>query len=77
MRVIRESGFYKWLWEKFKEFASSTCKRLSWPKYSGKMELTIHRKDDQNIIHFHLCVTDADRRHRVRQPKTATWAISF
>lgn len=71
--VVRESSFYKWLWDKFKEFASSVCARLRWPVWSGKMELTIHRKNPHNLVHFHLCATDPEKRHKLRNSQTVNW----
>lgn len=65
-QVVKSSPFYRWLWEEFKAFAQAAAKALAWPKVSGKMEISVMRKNCANLVHFHLAVTDADRRHRLR-----------
>ena len=64
--AIRSNPFYQHLWSKFKEFIVGVCKQLDWPIKSGKMEITLKRQSDFNLIHFHAAVTDNARRHRCR-----------
>ena len=76
VELVRASPFYQRLWAEFKEFAAHVCEMLHWPKKSGTMEISFKRKNAENLVHFHLAVTDADRRHRLREAATdKTWVF--
>ena len=47
---------------------------LEWPKRSIKMELTLDRAMPRNVVHFHMCLSDPARRHRLNQMEQ--WAYA-
>ena len=66
VEMVRACPFYNRLWDAFKTFALQVRMALDWPLVSGTMEISYHRKNAENLIHFHLSVTDPKRRHRLR-----------
>ena len=64
--AIKASPFYQWLWQKFKNFCLDRCDKFKWVKKSGQMEVTPRRKKPQNLVHFHLAVSDMGNKHRLR-----------
>ena len=65
VQLVSGSTFYKWLWQQFQGMALRACEKLEWPRRSLKMELSLRRKCLENLVHFHLAITDANRRHRL------------
>ena len=72
-KAIREHPLYQWLWRHFVDWATSTAIKLQWPKYSMNMELTLNRAKPCNVVHFHMCVSDAARRHSIHQTDKSKW----
>lgn len=76
VELVRASLFYQRLWDEFKSFTARVCEQLNWPLRSGTMEISFKRKHAENLVHFHLAVTDADKRHRLREAATdKTWVF--
>ena len=71
--AVKANPFYQWLWQKFKDFCVDTCEKLQWVKKTGKMEVTVRRRNPQNLVHFHLGVSDMGRKHRLRDAQE--WAF--
>ena len=67
VQLVSGSTFYKWQWQQFQVMALRTCEKLEWPRRSLKMELSLRRKCPENLVHVHLAITDANRRHRFEQ----------
>ena len=65
VQLVSGSAFYKWLWQQFQVMALRACEKLEWPRRSLKMELSLHRKCPENLVHSHLAITDANRRRRL------------
>ncbi|CAE7310316.1 unnamed protein product [Symbiodinium sp. CCMP2592] len=65
VHLVSGSAFYKWLWQQFKVMALGACEKLEWPRHTLKMELSLRRRCPENLVHFHLAVTDSNRRHRL------------
>ena len=55
---IQKNVFYKELWQSFKEFVKTVMRRDGWPEFSLKMEVSLHRRQSENIVHFHACMTE-------------------
>ena len=72
-KTIREHPLYQWLWGHFVDWAKTTATYFKWPKYSMKMELTIDRVKPCNVVHFHMCVTDSERRHTWTSSEQDRW----
>ena len=64
--AVKRAPTFLWLWEEFKVFAKGRAADMAWPKRNYKMELTLNVKDARNVVHFHLCVSDPTRKHRLR-----------
>ena len=61
---VQASPFYKELWEQFVAFVRGCAKDHGWTHFSLKMELSLHRTIVENVVHFHVAVTDPDKVHR-------------
>ena len=71
--AIKTSPFYQWLWQEFKNFGLHMGGKFEWQKKTGKMEVTVRRRNPLNLVHFHLAVSDLSKRHRLRSPQE--WAF--
>ena len=67
--AVKACPFFCWLWQLFKDFCLGLKEKWQWDKCSGKMEISLRRKNALNIVHFHLGLSDMNRRHRLRQAK--------
>lgn len=70
VEMIRESSFYKQLWNSFNSFMTTLLgDKQEWPEISITMEVTRNRRKAHNLVHFHCAFSDAHRYHRKRDSK--------
>ena len=72
-RLILGTPFYAALWRDFKAFARKLSASMQWPLMSMLMEVTIQRKKPENLVHFHLVMSDPNYMHRRRCPADFAW----
>ena len=58
--AVRHSAFYDALWREFVTELTLKSKR-DWPQLSCKMELSLKRSKPQNLVHFHVALSNFDK----------------